>query len=385
MGFLRKYITYIVCSFLVLTVACTKPMILKNIESEKPGHFVYAGEPERKFFYDKSISDSLELKWIADTEGGYANTSVIIYDTLLFTGDLSGKIYAFGNSFGHLIGKEKFKGAISTALLHNTFRLFFLVNKFDEPYSVLYYYDYVSGKVLSETKIHGKCNNEFIMIDDGVLVLTEDGKLLKFNFVAFKEWEINTDALTSCNPAASGNIIVFGNMNGELIGVDLIQKQIIYRKKISSGFQGGVSIIQGFGFIGDMKGAIYKFDISNGEIIWKYDTGTRITTTPVSDGKRVYCGNLQGDIHCVNNADGKKLWVAVTKGVINAAPILFKNFMVQPDVNKKVHFIDIQSGEIIKSITFDRRVKMSPVFYDNTLYFGVDDSEIHAYKVIESE
>ena len=384
MGFLKNLFIYISVLAIISIAGCTKPLILKNIIADKKGHLMFGSSPERNFFIPEVLPDSLEHRWTAETEGGFGKNSVVIYDTLIVVGDLAGIIYAFGASYGYLIGKEKYKGSISVAPALTSFRVFFVLNDFDEPYFTLKFYDYIQGKILDETIVPGSCNNELILLEDGLLVLTERGKLVKFNLVAFKEWEVDTDELTICSPAYSDNIVVFGNMKGEIIGINIEKREVEYREKISSGFQSGISISDGYGYIADRDGILYKIDISNGDVQWRYDSGSRISSMPATDEKSVYCGNLKGEIFSLNKIDGKLNWKIATEGIINTPPLVFKNVLIQPDGNKKAHFISVDSGEIIKILEFDRRVKMSPVYNDNTLYFGTDNNQIHSYKVIES-
>lgn len=385
MGFLKNIIIYILSITFITFAGCTKPLILKNIIADKPGNFMYGTTEERNFYVPELLSDSLELNWIAETEGGFGNNSVVIYDTLIVVGDLAGVLYAFGGSLGNLIGKEKFKGSISVAPVLTSFRVFFILNDFDEPYSTLKFYDYIQGKVLVENEIPGNCNNELVLLDDGILVLTERGKLIKFNLVAFKQWEIDTDELTICSPAVGNNTAVFGNLKGEIIGIDISNRKIKYREKISSGFKAGISISDGYGYIADLNGIVYKIDISNGNVEWKYNSGTRISSIPAADRKAVYCGNLKGQVFSLSKKDGTLNWIVETDGIINSPPLVFENMLIQPDVNKKVHFISVDNGKIEKVMNFDRRVKMSPVYYNNTLYFGTDNNQIHSYKVIERD
>jgi len=44
--------------------------------------------------------------------------------------------------------------------------------------------------------------------------------------------------------------------------------------------------------------------------------------------------------------------------------------------------VNVESGEIAKQIDVSGRMKMSPVYFNNTIYFGMDKGEILAYEVI---
>ena len=91
MGFL-KYLAIYILGLAVITIAgCTKPLILKNIIADKPGHFMYGGSPERNFYVPEVISDSLEFNWIAETEKNIRVERVQKTDTRFGTVPVNGK------------------------------------------------------------------------------------------------------------------------------------------------------------------------------------------------------------------------------------------------------------------------------------------------------
>ena len=49
-------------------------------------------------------------------------------------------------------------------------------------------------------------------------------------------------------------------------------------------------------------------------------------------------------------------------------------------MQQKVYLIDIEKGIIHKQLTFDERVKLTPVYFDNTIYIGTDRGIVYAYE-----
>ena len=99
------------------------------------------------------------------------------------------------------------------------------------------------------------------------------------------------------------------------------------------------------------------------------------------DDSKIYIGNLGGNLFAFDKNNGKKIWEISTLGVINTTPLITRNMLIQPDVNKKVYFLNSSDGEIEKTLAFERRTKLNPVFYDSLLYLGSDRGIIHAYYV----
>jgi len=381
-GFLKKtFIKYISPIILLAFLSCTQPIAFKNMIVGGSGHFMFGKNPGRNFSHNISIENDIKLKWSVETSGSQTNTSVIIYDNVLFVGDLSGKLYAFDRSSGKMFGYEKYPGSISVSPIVNDLRVFVLLNQFNEKYSVLKFFDYLNGKVLSESSFYGSVQNEMIKLNDGIVVLSDQGEMIKFNFVGSRVWSMDTKVATTSSPASNGDLILFGNEKGELIAVSSNTGEIKYRAKISNGIEGDFSIESDFAYFGDSYGKLFCVSVNDGKVVWSVDANNKILSTPVMNDNKVFVGNLAGEIFCFDKSSGKTLWKIETGGIINTTPVLFKNYLVQPDLNRKIYFIDINSGEIAKTYDFEKRVKLSPVYYDGILYLGADKGIINAYQV----
>lgn len=373
----------IVVSLSIVFAACTQPIFFRNMAIGLPGYFMFGKTSERTFYENVSVGDYFEPKWNVLTSGSQSNTSIVIYNDILYVSDLSGKLYAVDRRSGKLFGYEKFSGAIPVAPVVNNLRLFVMVNDLNERYSTLKNFDIINGKVLDESRIFGGVHNELLKLNDGIIVVSDYGELLKYNLVGTKEWSTNTKVDSHSSPASDGNVIVFGNENGELISCLAKTGEILYRKKICDGIEAGVTIQGNEVYFGDKTGKVFCVELSDGKIIWQFDTKCKIVTTPVMNDENIFVGNLNGDIFCLYKSNGKMNWKIQTQGVIDATPLLFKNKLVQPDMNKKVYLIDPATGKIDKTMSFETRTKLSPVYYDGLIYLGADRGEIYAYQTFK--
>jgi len=386
MGFLKKiYFKYISPIILLALLSCTQPITFKNMVIGGSGYFMFGKNPSRTFYQNLSIEPDINLKWSAETSGSQTNTSVIIYDNILFVGDLSGKLYAFDRTTGKMFGYEKYTGSLSVAPIVSNLRIFILLNQFNEKYSVLKLFDYMNGNVLLETKLYGSVQNEMLKLNDGIIVLTDQGEIIKFNLIGSREWSVNTNVASKSSPASNGDIILFGNEKGELIAVSSQTGGIKYRTKISGSIEGDFTIEGEYAYFGDNNGKLFCAEVNDGKIMWSVNTKNKILSAPVMNNENVFVGNLAGEIFCFNKLSGNLIWKTETGGIINTTPTLFENYLVQPDLNRKVFFIDTDNGEITKTYDYERRVKLSPVYYDGILYLGVDKGIINAYQISNKE
>ena len=243
----------------------------------------------------------------------------------------------------------------------------------------------IGGKILDESKIEGGVHNEMLKLSDGIVVLSDNGELIKYNLIGRREWSTLTKVNSSSSPASNGTLILIANEHGEMIAISAADGEIKYRKKITSSIEGDISIDGLNAYFGDNLGTLFSVSVADGSINWKYDTKSKILSSPVNDAFKIIIGNLAGDVFSLNKSDGKLIWKTSTMGVINTTPLLLENYLIQPDLNKKVLFIDTQTGKIHKTYEFERRVKLSPVLYDGILYLGADKGIINAYKTVPKD
>lgn len=364
--------------------ACSDPIILKDIRTKKEGHLMYGASPGRNFYYPFRIGDSLKEKWRSDIHGSFSNSSVIGYYDYIFTPDLSGRIYCFNINTGDELGMMKEEnGEIAVAPVMDNFVIIYVRNNFKADYATIYFYNTFLNNYKKKLNIYGAVNNELIITDESIYVLTDKGTLHKIGLDGDKEWEQKTGTSVNCNPAYKNGKILFGNKKGELISISKYGK-INYKKEFNAPINGGITIKENNAYFGTSNGDLICTDVNSGDLIWKKSIGSKIVVHPVIDDKNVYISNLSGKIVALNKDTGKFLWKTQTKGMFNSTPICFDDYLLQPDLDEKVHFVDKTNGEIVKTFNYENRVKMTPVYFKELLFIGIDDGEVIAYESIKN-
>jgi len=376
---MNNQIKLILVSFLAL-VSCTQPVVLKKIRLDFPGITSFGNSPERNFHVDFNIGDSLALKWSAEIYGSFDNTTVSVYNDYIFVPDLSGRFYVLNREDGKINSFEIFKGEVPSAIVIETNKCMFVHNEPKEDYFSLYYFNFTLGKIHDRILIKGKCVTELIKLDDGIVLLTEEGNLYKFDFIGNKIWKYESKEYSLSSPASNGKIILWGNVKGEVVSVDAATGKLIYKNKITDRFEAGITISGNSAFIGDSKGILYSLNIETGTVNWKFQTSGKIRSVPAYNQNTVFAGNLDGSIYSLNKLEGKLNWHIKTNGVFNASPLVFNDYLLQPDLNEKIYLIDIEKGFIHKQLSFEERVKLTPVYFDKTVYIGTDRGIIYAYE-----
>lgn len=370
-------------SFLVIVVllsGCTPSSIKLDTKKGLSSYNMFGKTGSREFFIPVSIGESISLKWEAEINGSFPNSSVTSYDKYIFVNDLSGRVYCFDASNGKVIGALKSGGAVYTTPIINENNIIFAASEGDENKSVLYYYNFSTAKMLHEKEILGRVMTEMIKTEKDIFFNTEDGKVFCYDLLGEKVWEYDIKTKTHSSPALGKDIIVFGNDDGEIIGINAKKGELLFKEKIGESFFCGASIDDSIIYIGNDNGNLYALELSTGKVKWMFETGSKITMVPVYNKTHTIIGNLKGELYSINKETGTLNWRTNTRGVLSASPLITENFIILPDLNESYHFIDVKTGEIKNTYLLDGRGKLTPVILDDVLYIGYDNGIVRAYE-----
>jgi outer membrane protein assembly factor BamB len=381
MGFLKNFLPIL----LLVISGCTKDIVIKDTSVDAESLPMYGKNPLRNFHYNIEKKYDLDLEWDSSTHGNFGNTSFVVYDTTLITTSLSGRVTAFNLFTGKKVGELKYDGEIEQAALINNISLIFIVNELKERFSTLVIYDFKNSREINSVKLNGKLNNELLLVNNKIYVVSDFGDLYKLSPSGMIIWKKVLNHQVHANPAADNNYIYMASLDGNLLKVDLDDGKIIYDKKISKGFQSGISIDGDDLFIGDIEGNIFSINKLSGDKNWLFKTSSKIVSTPTLDQNNIYVGNLNGDLYSISRKTSELNWVYKSSGLINSPCLVFKNLIIQPNLFMKMEILNKNNGALLNQINYDSRVRTAPIYYKDKLFIGVDKGEIYCYSFKENE
>jgi outer membrane protein assembly factor BamB len=381
MGLLKYKILLLV--FPVMLAGCARSVIKYTTKLDEDPYQMFGKIPSREFYLPVDISDTLVLKWESDMYGSFPNSSVSIYDDLVFINDLAGRIFCYQFEDGKQVGKLKYSsGSVYSTPIPFRSEVIFPVAEEKENLTELIIYDYHEGKELNYIEIPGRVLTQMVVSGDDILFTTEIGSAYRYSSFGKKIWEKHTRKPTRSSPAMTNELFIFGNDDGEIIALNSATGDSVYVQKIGGPFYSGLTISNNIIYAGNEDGNIYALNSQDGEIIWKFNTGSRIIMNPAVDEQNVYVGNLAGRFYSLNKNKGEENWRTSFSSVLNTTPLVTNNLIILPDVLFALHFLNKETGEVIKSIPLEGRAKLSPVIHKNILFIGFDDGIIRAYEFI---
>ncbi len=342
---------------------------------------MYGQTPQRNFYIDENLGDSLKLKWEYSTSAGTAFTSVTAKDSVIFIGTLRGKVHAIDLITGKRRGEIDLKEPIYSSIQITRKEIIAALAHGKSSSTDIVWYDVIDGSIVREKKFCGSIENEILLYNDNLIFTCDDGALFKIDKYGTVIWKINTGtnvfSVLSCN----GEQIIVGGIDGSLSSFDFVFGKLNWKINTGAAIYSGAIIENGFVYTNNHHGNVLKININDGSIIWKYNADSKLRALLSYDSENLYFGDLNGTIYSIDKLNGKIIWKISSGGIINNSILVFKNKLVVPLLNKLVLILDKNNGKVLQKIEFPGRVKLSPIYLNKQLIFGCDDDLIISYQV----
>jgi outer membrane protein assembly factor BamB len=172
----------------------------------------------------------------------------------------------------------------------------------------------------------------FIGDDKGVLhvLAKNDGREL---------WTKKINGAIYSKPTVINKNILISSIDGELKMIDLLTKKEIWSRKLKYGIYSDVSFDGKNIYFGANDSFFYKLDL-DGNIIWKKETKSIISSTALLGEKNIYVGNGKGDFLIFSKKNGKILWKENFKGRFIAKPIFWKEKLLIFSDNDDIYLLE---------------------------------------------
>ncbi|HYA77790.1 MAG TPA: PQQ-binding-like beta-propeller repeat protein, partial [Verrucomicrobiae bacterium] len=80
------------------------------------------------------------------------------------------------------------------------------------------------------------------------------------------------------------------------------------------------AVVGGVVYVGSEDGSVYALNAANGEYIWKFTTGGSVDSCPAVVNGVVYIGSWDGSVYALDATNGAQLWNFTTGSAIHSSP-----------------------------------------------------------------
>ena len=131
--------------------------------------------------------------------------------------------------------------------------------------------------------------------------------------------------------------------------------------------------------IGGWDDGLHALDAVTGELLWKYEIASSVTSSPtVADGV-VYFGSYDQNLYAVEAGTGNLLWKHKTSDAVYSTPAIANGVVYFGSNDTHLYAVDAGTGDLRWRYETEGSVRSSPTVANGIVYFGGPYRDGHLY------
>ena len=175
----------------------------------------------------------------------------------------------------------------------------------------------------------------------------------------------------------------------ELAGNKTVSPQLLWQKKLTSGFNGYVEIhpkLLGESILVSGFDTVSSFNRKTGKLNWKESLGQPITGGVNADEHSVFVGTENGSAVALDSKTGKTRWITLLTQPIVAVSTSKEGKVVFRTLNGKIHALSTNNGELFwqrtqRTPSLSLQGSSTPLLAGPLVITGFDNGVVTAYQL----
>ena len=318
----------------------------------------FRGNPQLTGVAISELPENLEPLWAFDAEDGIESTAAIAAGTV-YVGSLDGYLYAINLENGGLKWKYQASGEIKSSptvsrnVVHfgdgmgvfhavdgqtgkqrwtfqteaeiissaNIAQDRLLFGSYDQ---FLYCLSAKDGSLVWKFETEGYVHGTPAIVNGAVVISGCDGYLRIINITdGMERQKIGLGDYVAASPAILNSRAYAGTFGNQVLCAGLDNSEILWwyeHPERNFPFYASAAVTTDLVVIGGRDKMVHALQPQTGELLWTYPAKSRVDSSPVIVGERVFFGTMGGELVGLNLSSGEKVWEFVIGAAITASP-----------------------------------------------------------------
>jgi outer membrane protein assembly factor BamB len=171
------------------------------------------------------------------------------------------------------------------------------------------------------------------------------------------------------SPAVDGNEIVYHTMDGGVHVLNRTNGHVVWNWNSGSSIESSPIVVNGIDYFGTASGEMYALDLHTHRVKWRKSLGAKITSSAAIVGGRLFIGDYSGRLWALSPASGATRWVGQVSGKIYGTPAVAGGKVFVPSVAYSFSAFST-SGRRLWQVSTGSYVYASPAVADGVVCFG---------------
>ena len=190
-------------------------------------------------------------------------------------------------------------------------------------------------------------------------------------------WTYDAGDSIESSAAIVGGTVLIGSQKGELVSLSLDNGQVYWKYTTGSPIgESSPAYSDGVVYIGDLGGVLHAVNARDGKKIWTFKSGNEIKSSPVVVGDRVLIGSYDENLYCLSTRNGSVLWKVKTNGPVHSTPSVLNGMAFIAGCDEVFRAIRISDGKEMFTVASGSYTGASPAVRLGNAYYGTFDNEV---------
>jgi outer membrane protein assembly factor BamB len=163
----------------------------------------------------------------------------------------------------------------------------------------------------------------------------------------------------------------------------------MWQRKLSGGVMSHLRLAEGLLYVSAMDGSLHAMNPANGKKAWSAEVGGYCHSSPTIVGDQVYVGSSNGNLYAFNSKSGKQLWKATTNGPVYASAAEARGIVCVGSGDGVIYGFDRATGVVrwhYEQPKHNAAFSQSPVATDGERFFiGAWDNKVYALNAVTGD
>ena len=172
------------------------------------------------------------------------------------------------------------------------------------------------------------------------------------------------------SPAVDGNEIVYHTMGGGVYVLNRANGRLVWSWNAGSAIESSPIVVDGIDYFGTASGGMYALDLRTHRVKWQRSLGAKITSSAAIFGGRLFIGDYAGRLWALSPGNGATQWVKTVNGRIYGTPAVAGGRVFVPSSDGDSLTAFTTSGRYLWRDTAGYYVYTSPAVADGVVCWG---------------
>lgn len=308
--------------------------------------------------------------------GMFIGPSPLVCGDDLYTGTRQGSMYRIDPETADVVWEFVTAGEVESTPVIGDGKL-----AFGGVDSHLYVLDPESGDLLWSDDLGEDSLASPAMLGGRVFTSTKTGEIFCYDASSGEQvWVSNLGSTvsTSASFGEGGQRLLVGERDGDVTALRPSDGGVLWRFDTGQQVLSSPAWRGGAWYVGSWSNRLFALEEQTGDLLWSFEAGANVTASPAVTAERVVVGSWDWNLYFLDRGSGELLHTVGLGGDLLSSPVVDGETVLQISEEGVVSALDLETAELLWSVPLGVRVTATPAVHDGQIYVEAVNGDLFA-------